>query len=111
MEIGAANNWSVVKSYPMKDLLEVVEAANKLNPAIAEGFVVCDASFQRIKVKSPSYVALSHLAYDFYNFFFIEMLILLGKTSMRDERRLNYKHMLNLVRTNESKDIFTMLLS
>jgi len=47
----------------MKDLIEVVSASKKLNPALAEGFVVCDANFNRLKIKSPSYVALAHLAY------------------------------------------------
>lgn len=28
-----------------------------------EGFVVCDANFQRIKVKSPQYVAITGLTY------------------------------------------------
>ena len=44
------NNWQSVK---------VLTA--ELDPLQSEGFVVCDANFNRVKVKSPQYVALAHL--------------------------------------------------
>lgn len=50
-----------VKSYPMTTLNETIEAANKLYPLTHEGYVVVDANFNRVKIKSPKYVALHHL--------------------------------------------------
>gem|GEM_PF-2095706 len=38
---------------------EVQALADALNPLRAEGFVVCDGAFRRVKVKSPGYVRLS----------------------------------------------------
>lgn len=43
-----------------KNLDECLAAARVLNPLEIEGYVVCDAFFNRIKVKSPQYVALHH---------------------------------------------------
>ena len=40
--------------------LDVVKLAEDLDPMQTEGFVVCDANFNRVKVKSPKYVALHH---------------------------------------------------
>ena len=40
---------------------EIIEEAKKLDPATREGFVVCDQHFNRVKVKSPLYVAVSLL--------------------------------------------------
>eukprot|EP01012_Entosiphon_sulcatum_P032578 TRINITY_DN4141_c0_g1_i1.p1 TRINITY_DN4141_c0_g1~~TRINITY_DN4141_c0_g1_i1.p1 ORF type:complete len:560 (+),score=79.77 TRINITY_DN4141_c0_g1_i1:31-1710(+) len=53
--------WDLVRSYPLRDLSAVLGSAMSLNPAEAEGFVVCDAKWNRVKVKSPQYVALSQL--------------------------------------------------
>ena len=59
--IAAANGWQAVSVYPLATLEECVTAAMKLTGINGEGFVVCDTSFHRIKVKSPQYVALSHM--------------------------------------------------
>jgi hypothetical protein len=48
------------KTYPLNSLEACLEAAKHLNPLQNEGYVVCDASFNRIKIKSPAYVALHH---------------------------------------------------
>jgi hypothetical protein len=53
--------WKSVEAYPLRSLSECCEAAAKLNPLTGEGYVVRDSEFRRIKVKSPQYVALSHL--------------------------------------------------
>lgn len=42
--------------YPLNSLGEVVAAANNL-PWDREGYVVCDGEFNRVKIKSPAYVA------------------------------------------------------
>jgi hypothetical protein len=44
-------NWQVVEPLPLKSLEEVLEAAKKLNPIEHEGYVVCDSSFNRVKIK------------------------------------------------------------
>jgi hypothetical protein len=58
-----SDSFTVVKSWPLRTLTEVIEAAAALNPMQHEGFVVCDAFFNRVKIKSPAYVAL-HRAKD-----------------------------------------------
>lgn len=48
------------RTWPLGSLEEVVAAAAELQPLEQEGYVVCDANFNRIKVKSPKYVLLHH---------------------------------------------------
>jgi len=47
-----------------------------------EGYVVCDAQYNRVKVKAPQYVALTHL-------------------SIHDAKGMNLKNMLEIVKSNE----------
>jgi hypothetical protein len=54
-------NWPVIKSFPIKSLAEALSAAEHLNGALQEGFVVVDKDFNRVKIKSPQYVQLHHL--------------------------------------------------
>ena len=49
------------KSFPLGSLQEVIDAAAVLNPLKMEGFVVVDGNWNRIKIKSPSYVSIHHL--------------------------------------------------
>lgn len=60
VEAAKLNGWLAVSSYPLQTIDDVVAAATALNPADGEGFVVVDAAFNRVKVKSPAYVALAH---------------------------------------------------
>jgi hypothetical protein len=53
--------WEAVNIYPLTDEREIKTAANLLNPIATEGYVVCDRHFNRVKVKSPQYVAIQHL--------------------------------------------------
>ena len=48
------------KEYSFSNLDEVVEMAEKL-PYSEEGYVIVDKHWNRVKVKSPSYVAVHHL--------------------------------------------------
>lgn len=43
-------NWRLVKKYPMTNIDEVIEFSRNLNPLKAEGFVICDSKFNRVKV-------------------------------------------------------------
>jgi len=54
-------SWQLVESYPLQTLAEIIAIADKLDPMQSEGYIVCDTEFNRIKVKSPQYVAISHL--------------------------------------------------
>lgn len=49
------------KSFPLGNFQEVIDAASKLNPLKQEGFVVVDGNWNRVKIKSPAYVAIHHL--------------------------------------------------
>lgn len=48
------------KLFGLRSIEECVEAAKHLQPLAIEGFVVCDANFNRLKIKSPAYVVLHH---------------------------------------------------
>lgn len=52
--IATLNNWKCVKIFDFSTLDQVVSASKQLNPAKAEGFVVVDAMFNRVKVKVRS---------------------------------------------------------
>jgi hypothetical protein len=47
-------------TFPLRTLDEALAASRALNALEQEGFVVCDADFRRLKVKSPTYVTLHH---------------------------------------------------
>jgi len=49
------------KSYSFKSIEECMEVAKEL-PFTQEGYVVVDDDWRRIKIKSPAYVAVHHLA-------------------------------------------------
>lgn len=50
-----------VKEYSFSSQEEMVEFAKNINGTEGEGFVVVDANFNRVKVKSDNYIALSHM--------------------------------------------------
>lgn len=50
----------VCPRYNFSSVAEAVHEASNRNPIEHEGFVVCDKYFNRIKIKSPAYVALHH---------------------------------------------------
>lgn len=66
--------WEVVQSYALNSLATVLEAVQTLKPLESEGYVVCDANFNRVKVKSPAYVALHHLRDSFSSSRLIEII-------------------------------------
>ena len=59
------NEWECAHTHYLSSWEDVVEAANAIKPAEGEGFVVCDSNYNRVKVKSIAYVALSHLRDNF----------------------------------------------
>lgn len=57
----ANDEWEVVQSFELHSVDDVVAAAKKLNPLKQEGFVVVDKCFNRLKIKSPTYVYLHRM--------------------------------------------------
>jgi hypothetical protein len=57
--------WQLVASHPLTNWSEVIAAAQQLDPMSLEGYIVCDREFNRVKVKSPQYVAIAHLRSSF----------------------------------------------
>lgn len=50
-----------VKCFQFKTINDIVEYVNSTNPSEAEGVVICDSKFQRVKVKSVGYVAAARI--------------------------------------------------
>ena len=71
------------KTYQCNNLSDLIEMAGKLRYC-EEGYVVKDAEYRRIKVKSPAYVSVSHLI-----------------------SGMNEKRLLELLRTNEVDEFLT----
>lgn len=80
------HGWECVKVFPLTSWDEVVEASKHLEPMESEGYIVCDANYNRVKVKSPQYVAVSHL---------------------RDSVGMSRRKLLELVRTNEGSEFLS----
>ncbi|HEY4329653.1 MAG TPA: T4 RnlA family RNA ligase [Phycisphaerae bacterium] len=53
--------WPCVRQFPLTTLKEILAATLNLNPMDAEGYVVTDSHFHRLKIKNPRYVALAHI--------------------------------------------------
>lgn len=81
---GKTLGYEVVKSYPLTTLDEVLKSLEFIPATEGEGYVVCDSNFNRIKIKTPQYVALHH---------------------MRDG--MGSKRMLEVIRSNESEEFLT----
>ena len=76
--------WRTARSFSLTKLDDVLYAARQLNPMEQEGFVVVDRSFNRIKIKSPQYVAIHHL-----------------------KDKLTEKGILDIIKSNEGSEFLT----
>jgi hypothetical protein len=74
--------FKLPKQYPLRSIDDCVKAASTFNWD-EEGFVACDAQFNRVKIKSPAYV-LAHFA--------------------RNNNVINRKHLINIILTNEVEE-------
>lgn len=72
-------NFKLPKQYPLTSVDDCVKLAETFSWN-QEGFVVCDAQFNRVKIKSPAYV-LAHF--------------------MRNNNVITRKHLINIIITNE----------
>lgn len=50
----------VVKQFSFSNLNEILASFENISPLRQEGYVVVDVNFNRVKIKSPAYVALHH---------------------------------------------------
>eukprot|EP01125_Pyxidicula_operculata_P006706 TRINITY_DN2304_c0_g1_i1.p1 TRINITY_DN2304_c0_g1~~TRINITY_DN2304_c0_g1_i1.p1 ORF type:complete len:1245 (+),score=308.37 TRINITY_DN2304_c0_g1_i1:1-3735(+) len=81
--VAVAHGWESVPKYHFTDISNVVDHARTLSPSLHEGYVVCDDNWNRVKIKSPQYVSLSHI----------------NSTSS-----MNKRNMLEIVRSNEGSE-------
>jgi len=77
-------NYQLCPTFNLSSIEEIVSSAKDINPTSQEGYIIVDKNFNRIKVKSPAYVALSHT---------------------RDS--MSPRNMLEVVRCNEGSEILT----
>ena len=77
--------FNTPKVFPLRSIDDCVKAANELD-CNNEGFVVCDKNFNRVKIKSPTYVALHH---------------------MKNNNVLSYERGIEIVRGNELEEVVT----
>ena len=80
-----AKIFDTPKVFPLRSVDECVAAAAELD-VNAEGYVVVDKDFNRVKIKSPTYVALHH---------------------MRNNGVLSYERGIEIVRGNELEEVLT----
>lgn len=80
------NKWECVKTFPLTSFDEIIEFAKTLDPMVSEGFVVCDADYNRVKMKSPQYVAMAHL---------------------KDSVGMSKRQLVEIVRNNESDEFLS----
>lgn len=74
--------FKLPKQYPFNSLEHCIKIAEEL-PWDAEGMVVCDAQFNRVKIKSPAYV-MAHYA--------------------RNNNVINRKHLLQIILSGETEE-------
>lgn len=53
--------YPVVQEFPLQSFDQILATFDTMDPLKQEGYVVVDAQFNRVKVKSPAYVAFHHL--------------------------------------------------
>lgn len=83
-EVASYYGWRSPKKYQLNSWDGIVSTFADLSPMWFEGYIVRDASFSRVKLKSPAYVALSHL---------------------RDG--MSKRRLLEIIRTNEGDEFLT----
>lgn len=82
--IAELNGWQCVKEYPFSGINEILHWCKEINPMKEEGYVIIDKHFNRIKIKSPQYVALSHT-----------------------KNNMSIKKIIDIIKTNECSEFLT----
>ena len=81
-----ACNWELCKTFSLNTIDQIINSSKKLNPINQEGYIIVDSYYNRVKVKSPAYVALHHT-----------------KDSMSP------KHLLEIIQIGEGEEILSYL--
>jgi hypothetical protein len=76
------SRFKLPKQYPLSSINDCVNAASTFNWD-EEGFVACDAQFNRVKIKSPAYVMAHYV---------------------RNNNVINRKHLINVILANEVEE-------
>lgn len=74
------NGYEVVQEFDFKSKKAILDNVETLNGIQSEGYVVSDAYFNRVKIKSPHYVTLHRLRGNHFNRKRALELVLLGET-------------------------------
>lgn len=53
--------YPIVRSFPLQTMADVEATLSEMKPLEQEGYVIVDGAFNRVKVKSPAYVAIHHM--------------------------------------------------
>jgi len=88
-------DWKRPQRFDVRSEAEAIAACMKMNPMEQEGFVVTDAKFNRVKMKSPAYAAIAHLG------FTKEEIIERGLDLSKYDENTQMKWMLQIIITNE----------
>ena len=94
-------NWKKVKSFPLKSKEDAIKICETIDPMIQEGFVITDINFNRIKLKSPQYVAISHLGLT------PNEIISKGLNLEKYDENLQEKWMIKIILVNECTEFLT----
>ena len=98
-----SNDWIGIEkpnTYSLGSLKECVEAAKNLNSnqqVSKEGFVVVDGNWDRIKIKSPEYLALHHMVNN-HNYSKDKMIELIRSGANIEELILNFPDCAHIIR-------------
>lgn len=72
--------YPTVRSFPLTSFDECVASFQHIDPLQQEGYVVCDGNYNRVKMKSPAYVALAHMRGEGFNHKRVLEIIRAGET-------------------------------
>lgn len=72
--------YPAVRQFNLQTFQQVIDTFSTMSPTSQEGYVVVDDNFNRVKMKSPAYVALHHMKNGFGTRRMVE-LVRLGETS------------------------------
>ena len=99
------HDFKLVQSLSLNSWDSILSALQTLEGQHNEGFVVCDGNFNRVKVKHPTYVALSHLKEGLSKRRLLEII----KNNEGDEFLLYFKEFTKLY--NELKEKYINLVN
>lgn len=88
--------------FPIGSVEEMMEASKHLDPLEQEGYVVVDRFFRRVKVKTPQYVALSHMRDSFNSKAAVEI-VRTGEGSEVVAYFPHYKYTLDIIQARYDK--------